>query len=168
MGDETRTSAQARIATSAPKLTYGKHKNSLLPLTGINFLHSDALDATNDRGRLAASNAVVPVTAQHSADTGDSPLSDVEPVAAEYKLMVISPRRDAVRYSRSTSPRNDPTGWQPALHLMSIRRVLESKIMQPAHRRVGPHQGGTERFRPKRRPSLSQWATWEVAFHSMS
>lgn len=92
MGDETRTSAQARIATSAPKLTYGKHKNSLLPLTGIHFLHSNALDATNDRGRLASSNAVVPVTAQHSADTGDSPLSDVEPVAAKYKLMVISPR----------------------------------------------------------------------------
>jgi hypothetical protein len=89
---ETRASAQARIATSAPKLTYGKHKNSLLPLTGIQFLHSNVIDAANDRNRLAASNAIIPVTDQRSSDADDSPLSEAEPIAEKHNSRASSSR----------------------------------------------------------------------------
>jgi hypothetical protein len=99
MDHESRASAQARIATSAPKLTYGKHKNSLLPLTGIQFLHSNVIDAANDRNRLAASNAIVPAADPYSSDADDSPLSDAEPVARKHNSKASSPRTKRVSAS---------------------------------------------------------------------
>ena len=89
---ETRATAQARIATSAPKLTYGKHKNNLLPLTGVQFLHSSVIDAANDRNTSAASNAIVRATDQTSSDADDSPLSDAEPIAGKHISSASSPR----------------------------------------------------------------------------
>ncbi|KAM0691912.1 hypothetical protein Q7P36_008113 [Cladosporium allicinum] len=89
---ETRATAQARIATSAPKLTYGKHKNNLLPLTGVQFLHSSVIDAANDRNTSAASNAIVRATDQTSSDADDSPLSDAEPITGKHVSSVNSPR----------------------------------------------------------------------------
>jgi hypothetical protein len=101
---ETRTNAQARIATSAPKLTYGKHKNSLLPLTGIQFLHSNAIDAANDRNRLEASNTIIAATDQHSSDADDSPLSDAEPVAKRHNSKTSSPRTSRVPVITADKP----------------------------------------------------------------
>ena len=89
---ETRATAQARIATSAPKLTYGKHKNNLLPLTGFQFLHSSVIDAANDRNTSAASNAIVRATDKTSSDADDSPLSDAEPIAGKHISSANSPR----------------------------------------------------------------------------
>ena len=96
MDQETRASAQARIATSAPKLTYGKHKNSLLPLNGIQFLHSNAVDTVNDQNRSAVSNAIIRATDQHSSDADDSPLSDAETVAREHNSTASSLRTKRV------------------------------------------------------------------------
>jgi len=90
--NESRASALARMATSAPKLTYGKHKNNILPLTGIQFFHSNAIDAVNDRKRLAASNAIISATNQHSSDAEDSPLSDAEPIARTHNSTSSSTR----------------------------------------------------------------------------
>jgi hypothetical protein len=99
VGHESWASAQARIATSAPKLTYGKHKNSLLPLTGVQFLHSNVIDATNDRHRLAASNAIAPAADQQSSDADDSPLSDAEPVTRKHNARASSSRTRRVPVS---------------------------------------------------------------------
>jgi hypothetical protein len=99
MDYESRANAQARTATSAPKLTYGKHKNSLLPLTGIQFLHSNVIDAANDRNRLAASNAIVPAADPYSSDAEDSPLSDAEPVARKHNSKASSSRTKRVSAS---------------------------------------------------------------------
>jgi hypothetical protein len=105
---ESRASAQARIATSAPKLTYGKHRNSLLPLTGIQFLHSNAIDAANDRDRLEASNAIIAATDQHLSDADDSPLSDAEPVAKRQNSRTGSPRTSRVTVITTDKPKTRP------------------------------------------------------------
>jgi hypothetical protein len=99
VGQESRAIAQARIATSAPKLTYGKHKNRLLPLTGVQFLHSNVIDAANDINRSAASNAIAPAADQYSSDADDSPLSDAEPVARKRNSRASSPRTRRVPVS---------------------------------------------------------------------
>jgi hypothetical protein len=106
---ETRATAQARIATSAPKLTYGKHKNNLLPLTGVQFLHSSVIDAANDRNTSAASNAIVRATDQTSSDADDSPLSDAEPIAGKHISSASSPRtrRVSVTFTDKSKTRPD-------------------------------------------------------------
>ena len=105
---ETRASAHARIASSAPKFTYGKHKNSPLPLTGYQSLHSNAIDVDNDRNRLAASNAIKTATNQHSSDADDSPLSDAEPVAESHDT-----RPSSNRSRRASLPTIDKSKTQP-------------------------------------------------------
>jgi hypothetical protein len=104
----TRATAQARIATSAPKITYGKHKNSLLPLTGVQFLHSSVIDAANDRNTSAASNAIVRATDKTSSDADDSPLSDAEPIAGKHISSASSPRTRRVSVTITDKSKTRP------------------------------------------------------------
>ncbi|KAM0717355.1 hypothetical protein Q7P37_007207 [Cladosporium fusiforme] len=76
---EPRATAQARIAATAPKTTYGKHKNKLLPLTGNQFLRNDGSIKTNDIGGVPARKSKHSAAFFDNSDADDSPLSDAEP-----------------------------------------------------------------------------------------
>lgn len=76
---KTRAVARARIAATALKTTYGKHKNKLLPLTGSQFKRSDDLATTVDRSNRSPPRNLIPVALQVPSDAEYSPLSDAEP-----------------------------------------------------------------------------------------
>lgn len=90
-GNQNRASAQARIAASAPRTTYGKHKNKLLPLTGSQFLRNDVF-GTIDK-RVPAKDIIRRTYQESSAD--DSPLSDAEPIREKHskQLAVVRTRQ---------------------------------------------------------------------------
>lgn len=100
MASEARTSAKARIAASAPKNTYGKHKNKLLPLTGSQFLRSDGFGTTN--GTVVAKDTPSRIDQESSPD--DSPLSDAEIIhkVQQQKSAVARMRRTSA-LAKSTS-----------------------------------------------------------------
>lgn len=134
MGNDRRTSAQARIAASAPKNTYGKHKNKLLPLTGSQFLHNDVFGTVEKRA--LAKDFIQRTDQQSSAD--ESPLSDAEPaVKKQSKRQVAARKRQPRAPTKSTSvakptrrEAGDVPGAYPATeedeerpsHLPSLRR----------------------------------------------
>jgi hypothetical protein len=86
---------QARIAASAPKTTYGKHKNKLLPLTGSQFLRNDVFGTVN---KTVSVKGILQRTDQESS-ADDSPLSDAEPTRKDHgKLQAV------VRAKRPRAP----------------------------------------------------------------
>jgi hypothetical protein len=153
---ESRASAQARLATSAPKLTYGKHKNSLLPLTGIQFLHSNAIDAANDRTRLATSDAAIAATNQHSSDADVSPLSDAEPVAKRHNSRTSSPRTSRVPVITTDKPTTRlhrlAAGDLSDGHLSSGEVETASNSPKDAEVTTGRHTVLSTRKKSKRKP----------------
>lgn len=88
MGNEHRMSAQARIAASTPKITYGKHKNKLLPLTGSQFLRNDVFGTVEKR--VFAKDFAQATFQESSAD--ESPLSDAEPTRKQQSKNVAIAR----------------------------------------------------------------------------
>jgi hypothetical protein len=88
MGNEHRMSAQARIAASAPKRTYDKHKNKLLPLTGSQFLRNGVFGTVETRA--LAKDFIQRTDQQSSAD--ESPLSDAEPSHKQQSKKVATAR----------------------------------------------------------------------------
>lgn len=113
MSSELRTSAQARIAASAPKTTYGKHKNKLLPLTGDHFLRSDVYSINEQR--VVAKDYIRQCDQESSAD--DSPLSDAEPSYEEqHSNRAVARKKSNTMFpnlERSTSEAGDNTGTNP-------------------------------------------------------
>ncbi|KAM0702123.1 hypothetical protein Q7P35_011033 [Cladosporium inversicolor] len=100
MGNELRTSAQARIAASAPKITYGKHKNKLLPLTGSQFLRNDVFGTAEKR--ILAKDFIQRTDQQSSAD--ESPLSDAEPAGKKRsKRQVVARTGQPRAYTKAAS-----------------------------------------------------------------
>jgi hypothetical protein len=105
MGSETRTIVQARIAASAPRNTYGKHKNKLLPLTGSQFLRDDVHG--NITKKFAAKDTTSRIDQESSAD--NSPLSDAEPT---YKVQ--RPQSAVARMRRTTNLTKTTTTVKPS------------------------------------------------------
>lgn len=104
---ETRAVARARIAAAAPRTTYGKHKNKLLPLTGSQFKRSNQVDESDERPEPSPLRKRVPVAAQVLSDSEDSPLSDAEPHQQSRNPPSLAPgRRD--------SPTRHSKQWQAA------------------------------------------------------
>lgn len=88
MDSGSRASAQARIAASIPKTTYGKHKNKLLPLTGSQFLRSDVTAAISER------NPITKRGPDPASSSDDSPLSDAESMVQNGRTrFAVTPRR---------------------------------------------------------------------------
>lgn len=104
MANEYRTSAQARIAASAPKTTYGKHKNKLLPLTGSQFLRNGVFGTVEKRS--FANDFAQRTDQQSSAD--ESPLSDAEPSRKQQSKRVA-----AVRTRQPRTPTKSTSIVQP-------------------------------------------------------
>jgi hypothetical protein len=100
IGNDHRTSAQARIAASAPKNTYGKHKNRLLPLTGSQFLRN-GIFGTVGKGALEK-DFIQRTDQQSSAD--ESSLSDAEPFGKKQSKRHVATRtRQSLTHTKSTS-----------------------------------------------------------------
>jgi hypothetical protein len=93
MGNDHRTSAQARIAASAPKNTYGKHKNKLLPLTGSQFLRNDVFGTVEKRA--LAKDFIQRTDQQSSAD--EFPLSDAEPAGKKQSTRQVATQKKQTR-----------------------------------------------------------------------
>jgi hypothetical protein len=156
MGSEIRTIVQARIAASAPKNTYGTHKNKLLPLTGSQFLRDDVYG--NITKKLAAKDTTSWMDQESSAD--DSPLSDAEPTHK-----VQRPQSAVARMRRTINLTKTTTTVKP-----SRRKAVEVPdtrsdtgddgylaISQSPHR----HESGVVRRKP-RRPATSAQKTGKL------
>lgn len=105
VGNEHRMSAQARIAASAPKRTYGKHKNKLLPLTGIQFLRNGVFGTVEKR--VFAKDFAHRTDQQSSAD--ESPLSDAEPTHKQQSKKVATARTKKPRAPTKSASIVKPT-----------------------------------------------------------
>lgn len=105
MGNDHRISAQARIAASAPKITYGKHKNKLLPLTGSQFLRNDVFGTVEKRA--FARGFAQKTDQQSSAD--ESPLSDAEPAGIKQSKRRVAARTRQPRASAKSTSVVKPT-----------------------------------------------------------
>ena len=105
IGNENRTRAQARIAARAPKTTYGKHKNKLLPLTGSQFLRNDVSGTVNQR--VPAKDAVRRTDQESSAD--ESLLSDAEPARKNQRNQPAVPRTKRPRAATKSASVVKPT-----------------------------------------------------------
>lgn len=77
---ETRAAARARIAATAPKTTYGKHNNKLLPLTGSQFKRGNPFHRLDERPNASPVRNRAPVALKVLPDAEDLPLSDAEPI----------------------------------------------------------------------------------------
>jgi hypothetical protein len=105
MGNDHRTSAHARIAASASKNTYGKHKNKLLPLTGSQFLRNGVFGTVEKRA--LAKDFMQRTDQQSSAD--ESPLSDAEPAGKKQ-----STRQVAAQKRQTRAPTKPTSAAKPA------------------------------------------------------
>jgi len=116
MGNEHRMSAQAHIAASAPKRTYGKHNHKLLPLTGSQFLRNDVFGTVEKRA--FAKNSVQRTDQQSSAD--ESPLSDAEPTRKQQSKKVATARtrqsRAPTKSVSTVKPTRLEAGDVPGVH----------------------------------------------------
>jgi hypothetical protein len=154
MGSETRTIVQARIAASAPKNTYGKHKNKLLPLTGSQFFRDDVYG--NITKRIAAKDTTSRIDQESSAD--DSPLSDAEP-----RHKVQRPQSAVARIRRTISLTKNTTTVKPsrrkkAVDVPNTRSDTGNNgylaLSQSPHR----HKPGVDRRKPHRPATSAQKA----------
>jgi hypothetical protein len=132
MGNDHRISAQARIAASAPKTTYGKHKNKLLPLTGSQFLRNDILGTVEKRA--VAKDLIQRTDQQSSAD--ESPLSDTEPAGKKQSNRQVAARkrqpRAPIKPASAAKPMRDA---RPGIYLANnlIHRKLKKGLRARHH-----------------------------------
>jgi hypothetical protein len=100
MGKDTRIRAQARIAASAPKTTYGKHKNKLIPLTGSQFLRNDVSGMVNQTVPVKG----FPEDTDQESLADDSPLSNAEPTRRDKeKRLAVARAKRPREQTKSTS-----------------------------------------------------------------
>jgi hypothetical protein len=156
MGSETRTIVQARIAASAPKNTYGKHKNKLLPLTGSQFLRDDVYG--NISKRTAAKDTTSRIDQESSAD--DSPLSDAEPTHKVRKPQsAVARMRRTINLTKTTTTVKPPR--RRAVDVPDTRSDTGDDgypaLSQSPHR----HEPGVDRRKP-RRPATSAQKTGKL------
>ena len=138
MANEYRTSAQARIAASAPKTTYGKHKNKLLPLTGSQFLRNGVFGTVEKRS--FANDFAQRTDQQSSAD--ESPLSDAEPSRKQQSKKVAAVRTRQPRApTKSTSivqPTRREAGDVPGIQHPDTEEEDSRSSRSPSPRRDKP------------------------------
>jgi hypothetical protein len=139
MGNDHRISAQARIAASAPKTTYGKHKNKLLPLTGSQFLRNDILGTVEKRA--VAKDLIQRTDQQSSAD--ESPLSDTEPAGKKQSNRQVAARkrqpRAPIKPASAAKPMRREAGDIPG-EQPDTQEVEERSSRSPSLRRDKNHQ----------------------------
>lgn len=95
---EPRATAQERIANTAPKTTYGKYKNKLLPLAGNHFLRNEAPVKPRDERDALVSKSNMSAAFYENSDADDSPLSDAEPL-----MLSVSPSSLVYRTSNTST-----------------------------------------------------------------
>ncbi|GAB7325880.1 hypothetical protein MBLNU13_g09948t1 [Cladosporium sp. NU13] len=139
MGNDYRTSAQARIAASVPKRTYGKHKNKLLPLTGSQFLRTNVFGTIEKRSFV--DDFVQRTDQQSSAD--ESPLYDAEPTRKQQSKNVATARiRQPRALTKTTSivkPTRRKAGDVPRVHHPDTEEDEDSRSSRsPSTCRDGP------------------------------
>lgn len=162
---EDRASAQSRIAASTPKTTYGKHKNKLLPLTGSQFLRSDARDVINDSKRMAAGNSNTHRLQQQPSDSDDSPLSGAEPsediessrrdkipnkrVAIVTTKSATRPHQPAAADSPGLTSESEPEETRPAARSAArpIKQPSRKRGSQKTHR-LSPRAKNASKLKP--------------------
>jgi hypothetical protein len=130
---ELRTSAQARIAASAPKMTYGKHKNKLLPLTGSQFLRSDVYGITEQR--VVAKESTCQCDQESSAD--DSPLSDAEPSYKQQHSRLVVTRKKLNTMFNNLKRSTPETGDNGGTDFDTTQEECLSRPRQPDRKSSG-------------------------------
>lgn len=90
-GHEPRATAQAHIAATAPKTTYGRCSNKLLPLTGNQFRRDYV--SNNGISGVPISKSTLATSGYETSDADDSPLSDAEPSEKLTSLSLLRSKR---------------------------------------------------------------------------
>lgn len=90
-GREPRATAQARIAATAPKTTYGRYSNKLLLLTGNQFRRDYV--SNNGISGVPESKSTLATSGYETSDADDSPLSDAEPSEKLTTLSLLRSKR---------------------------------------------------------------------------
>ena len=142
---ETRTAARARIAATAPKTTYGKHKNKLLPLTGSQFKRGNQFRRPDERPNASPVRNRVPVALQVLPDAEDLPLSDAEPIHQSLSppLLTCGGRDSPTEHSKQ------PQSAQPSRKKAKPRSNRVSKGRLPLNQLILVAGNGSDTYTDK-------------------